>query len=176
MNQLNVIKLTLYMIGTVFFFSLCFIVKYLALNNITREFTNPFFELDYMTNTGAAFSTLNHSCYVIAGVALTVLFFIVAYVCYNTHKTSYYKIILLSIFSAGIGANLFERLKYGYVEDYISIKLFSFPIFNFQDILIVTSCILLIFAYQFKIKNNQQTDAVTMEPCDDSTVEEHNQY
>ena len=161
------------MIGTVFFFSICFVVKALALNNITREFTNPFFELDYITNTGAAFSTLHDSCYIIAGVALAVLFYIVAFVCYNTHRTTYYRIIILAVLSAGIGANLFERLKDGFVTDYISIKLFQFPVFNFQDILIVTSCILLILAYQFGSKIKKQ-EAITPEvSLDDSTVEKH---
>ena len=146
MNKVNLIKIFTYFILTVFTYSMSFVVKGVALNNITREFNNPLFELDYLTNTGAAFSSFGHSAYVLAGVAIFVLFYIFFYICYHTHKLNYYKILLLAIFSAGIAANLFERLRYGFVTDYISVKPFPFPVFNFQDILIVVSGALLVIA------------------------------
>ena len=152
------IKIFAYFILTVFTFSISFVVKGVALNNITREFKNPLFELDYLTNTGAAFSSFTNSAYILAGVAIAVLFCIVFYLCYNTHKLSYYKILLLAVFSAGIAANLFERLRYGFVTDYIAVKPFPFPVFNFQDILIVVSGALLVIACMHLPQKNKKVE------------------
>ena len=135
---------------TIFLYSSCFLVRKLALLNATRELKNPFFELDFYRNTGAAFSTFENSGYVLAVLALMVVFFIVVYICYNTWRISYLKLVLFSTLTAGIAANLFERISQGYVTDYIKIKLFNFPVFNFQDVLIVLSCIFLFIMFQFE--------------------------
>ena len=158
MNKVNLIKIFTYLILTIFTFSISFVVKGIALNNITREFKNPLFELDYLTNTGAAFSSFTNSAYILAGVAIAVLFCILFYLCYNTHKLNYYKILLLAVFSAGIAANLFERLRYGFVTDYIAVKPFPFPVFNFQDILIVVSGVLLVIASMHLPRKNKKVE------------------
>jgi signal peptidase II len=49
--------------------------------------------------------------------------------------------------AGGIG-NLIDRIKHGYVVDYIEVRAFSFAIFNFADILIVVGAIML-FIYLF---------------------------
>lgn len=146
------------MVSTVALFSISFIVKALALRHITANIDNPIFELDYLTNTGAAFSALAHSSYILAFFAIMVLFFLVTYICYNTYRLSWLKIISFAIISAGIAANLYERLRYGFVTDYINLKIISFPVFNFQDILIVLGGTALILLYQFE--KNQQDNSV----------------
>ena len=150
MKQFSIPKILCYMLATVGLYSVSFIVKAVALRNITANIENPIFELDYMTNTGAAFSALAHSSYILAFFALVVLFFLVFYISYNTYRLSWWKIISFAVMSSGIAANLYERLRYGFVTDYIHLKPIEFPVFNFQDILIVLGGIALILLYQFE--------------------------
>ena len=37
---------------------------------------------------------------------------------------------------AGISCNLFERISYGYVRDFIKLNFIDFPVFNISDIFI----------------------------------------
>ena len=54
--------------------------------------------------------------------------------------------ISYSVLIGGIIGNLWDRLKYGKVIDYLDFKIFgyNFPVFNFADICIVISVILLL--------------------------------
>ena len=67
-----------------------------------------------------------------------------------------FEFINYSILLGGIIGNLLDRIKYGKVIDYLDFKIFNydFPVFNFADMCIVISIILLVI-YSFKdgIKN-----------------------
>ena len=47
------------------------------------------------------------------------------------------------IMSGGVG-NLIDRIRLGYVIDYLDVKLFNFAVFNFADICVVVGAILLL--------------------------------
>ena len=55
--------------------------------------------------------------------------------------------IIYSLLYGGIVGNLFDRIVYGYVIDYLDFYIFNynFPVFNFADVCIVISVILIIF-------------------------------
>jgi signal peptidase II len=46
---------------------------------------------------------------------------------------------------SGIGCNLYERLHFGYVRDFIKLNFIDFPVFNISDIFINIGVIALIF-------------------------------
>lgn len=50
-------------------------------------------------------------------------------------------LMMLSVFSAGIAGNAVERYTLGYVEDFIKINLFNFPVFNINDIMITVGAV-----------------------------------
>ena len=50
----------------------------------------------------------------------------------------------LSMLTAGISSNLFERLAFGYVRDYFKLNFIDFPVFNISDIFINIGVIALI--------------------------------
>ncbi len=178
MKSFNIFKVLFYLSVTICWFALSFLIKHVALDNITADFGNPLFEFDYMINTGAAFSTLANSSYILAILAMVIIFGIVCYICYNTYKLSYLKILCLSTLTGGIAANLFERIVYGHVVDYIKVKPFLFPVFNFQDVLIVVSCSILVLMFQFSPKKETTeipSDAAAETEPDSEVPEENNQ-
>ena len=53
----------------------------------------------------------------------------------------------LSFLTAGISMNLYERIQYGYVIDYINCNFApNFPVFNTADMMIVVGAIGLVFS------------------------------
>ena len=74
--------------------------------------------------------------------ALAVILFYV----WNSEEFSSRDTLIYSLLVGGILGNLVDRIVHGYVIDYISLIFgkFSFPIFNFADICITLSIIMLI--------------------------------
>ena len=71
-----------------------------------------------------------------------------------------FEFINYSILIGGIFGNLFDRIKYGKVIDYLDFNIFgyNFPIFNFADICIVISVILLLI-YNIKEGKNAKNNS-----------------
>lgn len=55
------------------------------------------------------------------------------------------KVILVTL-SAGAVGNLIDRIKNGYVDDFIDFYLINFPVFNFADICVCLSMIGLVIS------------------------------
>ncbi|MGM9849508.1 MAG: signal peptidase II [Bacilli bacterium] len=116
----------------------------LELNTSITVFRN-FFYISNVHNYGAAFSILygNRIFLVIVSIITLVL---VYYFLLKNKKFDWFNIILYSLLIGGILGNLFDRIIYGYVIDYLDFYIFgyNFPIFNIADICIVISVILII--------------------------------
>lgn len=112
-------------------------------NNI--EVIKDFFYITYAENTGAAFSILNNSRFFLILMGICAVFMIFIFFIKNKKQTKL-SIASYGILLGGIIGNLFDRIKYGYVIDYLDFKIFgyNFPIFNLADIAIVIGCFLLI--------------------------------
>lgn len=122
-----------------------FIIKVLALNNITNICVIPnFFYLTLAKNTGAAFSLLENKTIFFIIIGILVIFYIFKYLI-KEEITSLEKISYI-LLTGGIIGNLIDRVIYGYVVDYLRFIIFgyNFPIFNLADICITLGVILLI--------------------------------
>jgi signal peptidase II len=115
-------------------------------------FTSPILNIVYAENTGAAFNILSNSNKLLANLAIVVIFIIFLYLIKNIDKTDKKFLFLLSLFTAGIYGNLYERLTIGYVRDFFEIAFVEFPIFNISDIYITVAVIGLIFTIIFSRK------------------------
>ena len=62
--------------------------------------------------------------------------------------------IVMVILAGGIG-NMIDRLAYGYVVDFLYVKLINFPIFNFADCCVVIGAALLLVAFLFVYKDEK---------------------
>lgn len=135
------------------------IVKIIITNNFALNVRNKiidgFFYITNCHNKGAAFSLFSGNVLFLIFITLIVLFLI-----YRTiNKTNINKIGIVSygLLLGGIIGNLYDRIFYGYVIDYLDFIIFKFDfaIFNIADIMIVIGSILLI-VFEGSDKNDRR--------------------
>ena len=111
--------------------------------------------ITYVHNYGAAFSMLTGARWIL--VLITIVALNVIYIFFiKNKKLNKYQTIVYSMLLGGIVGNLIDRFFYGYVIDYIDIRLFNFAIFNIADSLIVISVILLIVEEVLYARNSSR--------------------
>ena len=113
-----------------------------------------FFSIYYIKNKGAAFSIMGNQTILLILISIICLLFLKNYI--KTIKTpSKLTIVSLGIIIGGILGNLFDRLFYKEVIDYLSFNFFeySFPVFNLADIGITVGAVLLIITLLIEEKN-----------------------
>lgn len=145
-------KFIYFIVCYVFFIFTNLYLSNVLVDNLTHgfEMSNPVFSLNYIKNTGAAFSILQDSrelLIILSMIALVLLFLHVI----NHLKSISLKICFyIAILSAGIAGNLHERIVYGFVRDYFHLNFINFPVFNISDILINVGVIALIIMILIK--------------------------
>ena len=102
-----------------------------------------FFELEFVTNTGAAWSIFRGNVIFLIVISLFVMFALV--MMYPTVPKSRLKSISYILLYAGIIGNLLDRMIFHYVKDFLKFTIFGyqFPVFNFADMFIVIGAVLL---------------------------------
>lgn len=134
-----------------FFFSIDLCSKQLVAHfmNVGQsiKLINNFFYLTYARNKGAAWSILEDKRILLLIITVLVLFLINKYM--NKEKLSKLENFTYGMIIGGIVGNLFDRIVYGYVIDFLDFKLFGYdyPIFNLADSFIVVGVIILIIMY-----------------------------
>ena len=122
-----------------FLFILDQIIKILIQKNMSlyQEITiiPDFFSLNYVKNTGAAFSLLQNNSTILLLISFLSVIILNYYIFKEKNITKISK-ISFGILLGGIYGNLFDRIIYRSVIDYLSFSVFnySFPIFNLADI------------------------------------------
>ena len=108
-----------------------------------------FFKITLVLNDGAAFSILSNHVLFLIILSLLVLF-ILGYYLFKNKNLKNIEYIFYGILSGGIIGNLIDRIINGSVIDYLDFNIFgyNFPIFNFADICIVLSMMMLIIIYK----------------------------
>ncbi|MBR3198984.1 MAG: signal peptidase II [Bacilli bacterium] len=104
-----------------------------------------FFNITLVYNEGAAFSILLSQRVLLILISIFVLIFLYFYLKKEKNMDKY-EYIFYGILTGGILGNLTDRLFRGAVIDYLDFNIFgyAFPIFNFADMCIVCSVILII--------------------------------
>ncbi len=107
------------------------------LNNISIINDNfKLIDFVYIQNTGAAFSSFQHMTTLLIIISIIAILAITYELIRNYKKYSLLLFLFSSILIAGIFCNTLERITLGYVQDFISFKFITFPVFNISDILI----------------------------------------
>lgn len=106
-----------------------------------------FLNITYVHNDGAAFSLFRGNRWLLIIIGILALIFFIIYIA-KLDSINQIDLFSYSLLLGGILGNLFDRIIYGYVVDYISLNIFGyyFPIFNFADMCIVIGVILMIFS------------------------------
>ena len=114
------------------------------------------FRLHYLENRGAAFGIF----YGWQGflIVLTVLITLaVVYLYFHIpggRRYLYMRIIAILILSGGIG-NLIDRVRFGFVIDFLFFELINFPVFNIADSYMVIACTLFLLLVLFYYKEDE---------------------
>ena len=126
----------------------------------SKEIIPNFFNITNAHNYGAAWSILNDKSLFLIIVAIIALILIYFYFIKgkDLKKTD---IVLVSMLSAGVIGNMVDRIRLGYVIDYLDFKIFGYdyPIFNLADIFIVISIFLLILKAFKEDKNGKNNSS-----------------
>ena len=136
------------------YFTVCyvfFVFTNLYLSNVMVEnlrngfhMSNAVFSLNYIKNTGAAFSILQDSRELLIILSMIALVLLALHVINHLKSISLKTCFFISLLSAGIAGNLHERIAYGFVRDYFQLNFINFPVFNISDIFINVGVIALI--------------------------------
>lgn len=131
-------------------------------DGVSREFIklgdSEIVNLTYTENTGAAFSIMSGEQWFTIGFAAVAMILFTIYMIKN-YKNSFPPMLFSAmVISGGIG-NLIDRIRIGYVVDYIEVKLFRFAIFNFADICVTVGvALLMLYILFFSPHNNENKD------------------
>lgn len=117
-----------------------------------------FFYLNKVTNEGAAFSSFTGYQIILILIAIGVLIYIYKSVLKDI-KTNL-GTISISLLIGGILGNLFDRIVYNKVIDFLSFNIFGymFPIFNIADTFICIGVLLLLIDYIRGEKNETRSN------------------
>ncbi len=122
-------------------------VNELAPSGISKEFISfgnkEIINLTYTENTGAAFSLMSGKAWFTIGFTSVALILFTIYMI-KTYKNSKFIMAIMTVIIAGGIGNLIDRIRLGYVVDYIEIRLFHFAIFNFADICVTVGMVILL--------------------------------
>ena len=99
--------------------------------------------LKYCENTGAAFSSFNGAKWFLIILVSVMLAGLLIFTVRYKYKRPLFLISSVMILAGGLG-NLIDRVRQGYVVDYLDVKLFNFAIFNFADICVVLGAVFML--------------------------------
>ena len=123
-----------------FFVLIDLISKYFSAG-IDVTIIDGFLSLIYVTNEGAAWGMLEgHSIFLIL-VGLIFIFGLSIFE-YFEKDLSTINTVAYSFIVAGAIGNLYDRIVFGYVRDFISLDFINFPVFNIADSILVIGVIL----------------------------------
>jgi len=121
------------------------LTKFFVVNNLTLYQSIPVFKnilyITFVSNRGAAFGMFKNQVPVFVAAALAaIILILVDIVKTKRKKISLYDVSLALILAGAIG-NLIDRLRFGYVVDFLDFRVW--PVFNVADSAITVGAILL---------------------------------
>ncbi len=143
-----------------------YVIKLIVINNLkpisSIEVIPGFFSLTYVENKGAAFGMLSNARWVFILFTILVIVFLIIFLFKKKPTSKLLNLALVLIIGGGFG-NLIDRIFYGYVVDYLSVKFFP-PVCNFADYCVTVGAFILVVYLLFfsdylkkeKGKNNEK--------------------
>lgn len=109
-----------------------------------------FIRLKYAENTGAAFGSFSGKTSFLSIFTFVIIILALIYLFVKKRKMDVEYVCVSLIIAGGLG-NLVDRVFRGFVVDYIEPLFIDFAIFNFADILVTCSCIVLVIWLMYQI-------------------------
>ena len=138
------------------FVSKFFIFKFLP-HDLKRYIINNFFAIYPIRNYGAAFSLFSDSNLLLISISVIILIYLLVLI--NKQKDKLINYLSYGLLIGGLFGNLYDRLIYKYVRDFISFTFFDweFAIFNVADIAICIGVGLILIQSLFKEKKHENS-------------------
>ena len=160
MIKINYKKNLLYILLIVFIFALdrfskLYILSLASSDKLVNVYINPFFNLYLIWNKGIAFGLFSFEEDLIYNFITILIIIITSIIIWMIVKCNDFRIYFLIFILGGSFGNLFDRLYYSAVPDFIDLHINNFHwfIFNVADIFISLGVIGLIFFEIFDKKN-----------------------
>lgn len=135
---------------------------------------NGFFSISSSHNTGGAWSIFSNLTWLLIVVSIL---FIVAIIVFNYFlKTkNYFYATALGLLLSGAFCNLYDRIAFGYVRDFIKLDFINFPIFNIADMAICVGVVLLAVYFIFimpKLEKKKEQNSTPLQTTEDNIQDE----
>jgi signal peptidase II len=120
-------------------------------NGGSIKIIGDFLRFTYAENRGAAFSILQGQRLFFVITTITMLI-VLAYIYFKTKNISKLSKISIAMIAGGAIGNFIDRVRFGYVVDFIDVRfgsIYNFPIFNIADSFVVCGTILMIILILF---------------------------
>ena len=131
------------------------LTKHIAVTTVKvngpKEFLFGLFQFRYTENTGAAFSSFSDNTALLS--VFTGVILLAAVILLLTHKikSNFVNACIILACAGGLG-NLIDRIRLGFVVDFIEPLFIDFAVFNFADCCITVGAFLLI-GYQIYVEH-----------------------
>ena len=129
-------KIIYLFITAIFFILLNLFLSDLILNSGYKLAEITVFDITFIKNQGAAFNIFDGYKIFLIVFAILAIIALLYYVIKQIEKISVFGLFFTSILLSGIFNNMFERIMFGYVRDFIKLNFVEFPVFNISDIFI----------------------------------------
>ena len=159
-NSRRIISLIAYIVITAVLTQLDQITKYVAESNLYMkndiDIIKNVLTLTYLRNNGSAFGMFSGK--INAFLVLTVIIVaVITYIVIRMPVTKRYlpMYIVCTMRVSGAIGNFIDRVRFGYVRDFIYFKLINFPVFNVADCYVTISVVIFIVLILFVYKENE---------------------
>ncbi len=132
------------------------VTKYMAIKYLKDKpvitIVDNILEFSYVENYGAAFGILQNKKYFFVIMTVLVIIAISIILINNYYYLNKPMKVALAMLVGGALGNLIDRVRLGYVIDFISVrfgKTYNFPVFNVADSFIVVATIIIVYMVIF---------------------------
>ena len=134
-------------------------IKLLVVQNLKPIGQFPIWEgvlhLFYTENTGAAFSMMENMQPILIITSSVASIVIIGIIIMRRNVKSMTQFISMGLILGGAIGNLIDRIRLGYVIDYVYVKIINFAVFNWADACVSVGAVLL-FWYLFFIEGKKE--------------------
>lgn len=143
------------------------LTKFIIISNFELYESKPvienIFAITYVRNTGIAWGMFkgNRIIFLILTIIALLFSFRFYYNVYDKRKYIPIRICIVLLISGALG-NMLDRIRLGYVVDFLSFELINFPVFNVADIMVVISIFLLFILIIFKYSSEEFDEIISL--------------
>ncbi len=107
-------------------------------------------ELSYSENSGGAWSILSDNTVLLTVFSAVCSVGLLVYLFFNKNESKLLRLGIVMFVGGGVG-NLYDRIVFGYVRDFLHTVFMEFPTFNVADSFITVGAVLIVLALVLEI-------------------------